>query len=224
MTWSDSPRAKWLFMLAGVVFLLGALLLVNQFESKFSAETTVAVLSGDEGLIEVGDIAKNERHNMPASDKGDWTVYVTGGVKRPGVYVIPPNTRVHHAIDAAGGFSSFADPQALNLAERIEDGVHIKVPLRGSGNAEKEVVGRQTSVTQTGGSQIKAQQVPLRVNINTADAQALQNLPGIGPKTAENIVADRESNGLFGEVDDLMRVTGIGPKKMERLREHVRVE
>ena len=221
---TDSPRAKWLFMLAGGAFLLGALLLVNRFESKFSAETTNEVLSGDEGLVEIGHISKGEKQNVSVAPNGDWTVYVTGAVKRPGVYVIAPNTRVHHAIDAAGGFSSFADPQALNLAEKINDGVHIKVPLRESDNAGKDASARQAPLKQISGANVTSQQAPLSININTADVQALQNLPGIGPKTAENIVTDRESNGPFGQVDDLMRVTGIGPKKMERLREYVRVE
>nr|MBP8785427.1 ComEA family DNA-binding protein [Synergistaceae bacterium] len=134
-------------------------------------------------------------------------VYVTGSVKQPGVYEVPPDSRVHYAVERAGGFSAMADPEGVNLAEKLSDGAHIRVPAKGEAHASGA---GNAAASSTG-----------RVDINSASVTELQTLPGVGPKTAEAIIANREAMGRFVQVDDLMRVKGIGPKRMEQLRELV---
>jgi competence protein ComEA len=147
-------------------------------------------------------------------------VYVVGAVRSPGVIRLAAGARVVEAIDAAGGFLGNAAIEAVNLARPAVDGEQIDVPtvdewaqvappMAGTGAAGAD----GTSGTSGG-----AAGAPAQVDLNTADAATLETLPGIGPATATKIVADREANGPFASVEDLMRVSGIGPK-FESLQE-----
>ena len=138
------------------------------------------------------------------------TVHVAGAVGRPGVYELPPIARVHDAIDAAGGVSGDADPNALNLAAAVVDGSRVYVP----------VVGEEVPVV-VGESATPTDSAPVIVDINRAGAAELEQLPGIGPATAAAIIVERDRNGPFLDVDELQRVPGIGPAKMDLLRDLV---
>lgn len=137
-------------------------------------------------------------------------VHVVGAVARPGVYVLPTGSRVGAAVEAAGGLLDDAAPQGVNLARFVRDGEQLCVPTIGEAAAPTAAAGASGA---PGGL----------VDINTADVALLDTLPGIGPATAERIVRDRAANGPFRTVDDLQRVTGIGPKKLEQLRDLVTV-
>jgi competence protein ComEA len=142
-------------------------------------------------------------------------VHVTGAVRSEGVYELAAGSRATDAVDAAGGLLGDAAPEAVNLARVLTDGEQLHIP---------------TEDEQTVGGQVPAAGAPQPgaansvVNINTADVSALDTLPGVGPSTAQKIVADRETNGPFASVDDLGRVSGIGPKRLEQLRELVCVQ
>ena len=137
------------------------------------------------------------------------TVHVIGEVRRPGVYELPGGARVRDAVDAAGGLLGAADDAGVNLARVAVDGEQIAVPRKGE------------TAAAAGGS-AGAGAVPGKVNLNTATAAELDALPGVGPATAAKIVADRTANGPFRSVDDLMRVSGIGPAKFDALKDLVR--
>jgi competence protein ComEA len=138
------------------------------------------------------------------------TVHVAGAVGRPGVYQLSPNARVHDAIEAAGGVSGDADPNALNLAAEVVDGSRVYVPV--VGEEVPVVVGDVAPPTDS---------APVIVDINQAVVAELEQLPGIGPATAAAIVVERDRNGPFLDVEELQRVPGIGPAKMDLLRELV---
>lgn len=151
-------------------------------------------------------------------------VHVVGAVRRPGVYQLPAGARLVAALDAAGGLLGNAAPQAVNLARQVEDGEQIVVPTKDEfekGGASSSGSGVPGSVGVAGGQ--TGASAPGPVDINSADAALLDTLPGIGPSTAAKIVADREANGPFASVEDLGRVTGIGPKKLDALKDLVRV-
>ncbi len=118
------------------------------------------------------------------------TVHVCGCVKAPGVYELAADARVYEAVEAAGGFTDEADQSYINLAAPLTDAVKIYIPSCG------ETLSGETS---SGG----------KVNINTADAQLLQTLPGIGPARAADIIAYRQKNGAFACTEDIMKVPGI---------------
>ncbi len=151
-------------------------------------------------------------------------VHVAGAVREPGVVVLAPGARVDDAIDAAGGLLEDADPDQLNLARALTDGEQVRVPhvgedasawAQGSGTT-----GGASGTAGTGGNGAGGSGL---VDVNTADATALEDLPGIGPALAERIVAYREEHGPFGSVDDLTDVPGIGDAKLEALRDSATV-
>lgn len=143
--------------------------------------------------------------------------HVSGHVNEPGVVRLQPPARVVDAVEKAGGPTEEADLALINLAQPIEDGAHIHVPAQGE---RSPVAGIVDGAGVANGSQ----QMETTVNINLATQSELETIPGVGPVTAQAIVSWRESNGAFTSVDQLIEVNGIGPKTLEQLREHVRVE
>jgi competence protein ComEA len=134
-------------------------------------------------------------------------VHVVGQVTRPGLYELAAGSRIVDAVAAAGGFTASADQTQLNLAQVIEDGQQIVVPAQGA-------------VPAAAAGEVGAA-VGGTVDINTADATALQTLDGIGPALAQRIVAYRTAHGGFRTVNDLQNVTGIGPKKFAAIKANV---
>jgi competence protein ComEA len=140
-------------------------------------------------------------------------VHIVGAVARPGVLQLRSGARVVDAIKAAGGARADADLARLNLAAPVNDGERIAVPT--ADGSTPPLAGGATSGSP---SNVGEPAAAGPVNVNTADAEQLDALPGVGPATAAAIVADREANGPFATVDDLSRVRGIGPAKLEQLR------
>jgi len=141
-------------------------------------------------------------------------VHVAGAVVDPGVHELPAGSRVDDAIAAAGGLTLEADGSRINLAAPVTDGERIYVPKVGE-DAPPVAVG-----STGGGSGGSAGGV---VNLNHADAAALDALPGIGPATATAIIEHRDRIGRFTSVDQLLDVRGIGEAKLEQLRSLVTV-
>lgn len=136
--------------------------------------------------------------------KAELIVDVAGRVRRPGIVTLPPGSRVHEAIKAAGGPVGDVDTSGLNLARVLADGEQVLVgdPPAGQGGSG-----------DAGG----------RVNLNSADLVALDALPGVGPVTAESIVSWRQENGPFQSIDDLLEVKGIGDATLAELRDRVTI-
>jgi competence protein ComEA len=139
-------------------------------------------------------------------------VHITGAVPRPGVYALPQGARVQDAISAAGGFLAEAEKSQINLAALLEDGEKLDIPyLEGASpvlsTLEPEGV---TSTTEL-------------IDINTASSVELEELPGIGPTTAQKIVEYREQNGPFLSPEDIINVSGIGPGTYERIKDLITV-
>lgn len=136
--------------------------------------------------------------------------YVTGAVRQPGLYTIKEGDRLADLIDLAGGITEEADMQAVNLAVRVKDQDHWTVPKVGESTV---VPPRAGSVASTSG----------KVDINTADTELLETLPGIGETRAEAIIRYREEHGPFKRVDDIVAVPGIASATLEGLRDLVEV-
>lgn len=134
-------------------------------------------------------------------------VHVSGAVNAPGLYVLHADARVVDAVAAAGGLAEDAEAAGVNLARPVTDGEQVIVPRVGEAPAAGPA-----GVTADG-----------RVNLNSADEGALDTLPGVGPAIAGRIIEWREANGRFASVDDLLSVSGIGPKMLESLRDLVTV-
>jgi competence protein ComEA len=151
-------------------------------------------------------------------------VDVVGAVRVPGVVTLPADARVIDAIRAVGGAAAGADLVRLNLAAKLADGARIAVPLLGqpppavdpsavTGGADPAGGAAGAGGTTDGGP----------INVNTASAEELEVLPGIGPTLSAAIVDDRGRNGPFTSVDDLNRVPGIGDGRLAPIRDLVTV-
>lgn len=143
-------------------------------------------------------------------------VHVDGAVARPGVHDVAAGSRVIDAVEAAGGLTSDADRSRVNLAQAVADGQRIWVPAIGE-DAPPAIVGGDPS----GGSDEAAGSGGL-VSLSTASPAQLETLPGIGPSLAAAIVDHRDRDGPFATVDDLLEVAGIGPAKLDAIRDLVR--
>lgn len=151
-------------------------------------------------------------------------VHVLGAVRRPGLVRLPAPARVQDAVDAAGGFTRAADPGELNLAQLLTDGQQVVIGTRDEPDGEVRGSGAGTSAGGGGGGSAggAGAEAPV-LDLNSADAAQLEELPGVGPVTATKIVAWRDEHGRFSRVEELQEVDGIGPKTYAEIAPHVRV-
>ena len=161
----------------------------------------------------------------------DIIVDVKGDVKKPGLVHVTANARVKDVIDAAGGFLHQEDSVAVNLAALVDDGQELVVPDVMGDNAA--VAGSRSSVemgsTRPGSEPVASAaaavdvgtQPNMKIDLNTADAQTLQTIPGIGPSRASAILTFRQQYGRFPSVDALQKVKGIGPVTYQRIAQYV---
>jgi competence protein ComEA len=135
-------------------------------------------------------------------------VHVAGAVARPGLYRMPDGSRVDDAIGLAGGPQPKAALDLVNLAAPVVDGQQVIVPLKGADGA----------AAAAGAGAGEAGAAGAKVSLNSATLEQLDELPGVGPVTAQQILDYREANGAFRSVDELDAVPGIGPARLEQLR------
>lgn len=174
--------------------------------------------AGDQGFDRQAQVAGS--HEATAEAEGGHTetgaaeatasvmVHVVGAVRRPGVYTLAEGARVRDAVESAGGLLPDAVPAMVNFARPLTDGEQVVIPDEDQAAKGAPVGGAAPSA---------AAPASALVNINTADAALLDTLPGVGPSTAAKIIADREKNGPFKSLEDLTRVSGIGPKRVEQM-------
>lgn len=136
------------------------------------------------------------------------TVHVAGEVLHPGVYSLPSGSRVVDAVEAAGGVTARAHTDAINLAAPLIDSVQVVVPRKGA---------RVVRPSDRSSSPVTITTSTL-VNVNSASVSELDDLPGVGPATAQAIVDTRATKGPFAAAEDLLDVPGIGPAKLAQIR------
>jgi competence protein ComEA len=147
----------------------------------------------------------------PVTSAARVVVHVAGAVRQPGLYELKEGERIADAIARAGGATAKADTAAVNLAAPLADGMQVLIPSRVAGAAGAAAAGPAAGGAATGA----------RVSLSSATAEQLDELPGIGPVTAQKIVDYRAKNGGFRSVDDLDAIPGIGPARVEQLRDLV---
>lgn len=180
--------------------------------------TSGALAGGEATATPVGGV-------VGPGSAGPVLVHVDGAVHRPGVVALRPGDRVADAVEAAGGVTADADTRLVNLARTVVDGELVVLPAQGEEPALGPVGSPGAGADDDGGSGSTdgAAAPGLVVDLNAADAAALESLPGIGPVLAERVVAWREESGPFAAVDDLSAVRGIGPAVLAGLRDLVTV-
>lgn len=227
-------RKGWFLLAGGIICLSAAWLIICTFSGIFPDEEPSTVAGP---MPPAGERAKEtevpvtiEEVSSGETEKAPWVVYITGAVANPGVYEIPAGSRIFHLVDTAGGLSQRADTLKINLAGKLEDGVHVHVPAIGDSDRQLpqdtwlpprdsgKPVADTSSQLEAGESGYPGGRETPVVNINRADLASLQTLPGIGPKTAMSIIQYREEHGAFSSPEELLKVRGIGEKKLEKLK------
>ena len=205
---------KIIVIYAGLGLALGAFFLLKPSTPEPAKETNlqteVAAVSKDSSSEK--EVRKEEKEDPLEQDQ--ITVDVKGAVKSPGIYDLPVGSRVHDAVQKAGGLTEEADSKSLNLAQKVSDEALVYVPTKG-----EEGVSQQTgSGTSPSTSKEK------KVNLNKASLEELKQVKGLGGKRAQDIIDHREANGKFKSVDELKKVSGIGAKTIEKLKDYVTVD
>lgn len=173
-------------------------------------QTEVSAVSKDSSSEK--EVKKEEKDESPEQDL--ITVDVKGAVKSPGIYDLPVGSRVHDAVQKAGGLTEEADSKSLNLAQKISDEALVYVPTKGEEAASQQVASGTTPSTSK----------DKKVNLNKASLEELKQVKGLGGKRAQDIIDHREANGKFKSVDELKKVSGIGAKTIEKLKDYVTVD
>lgn len=169
-------------------------------------QITLGIIIGSIGAALVLLIAAPPRGTaialLPTSTRTPLTVYVSGEVAKPGLYTLAPGSRVTDALEAAGGTLPDAGLDKINLAQLLYDGQQI-------------YVNENSDTAQT--SEMTTEPV-FPIDINTAAAEQLDQLPGIGPSKAQDIITYRQNNGAFDKIEQIMDVPGIGPSLFEKIK------
>lgn len=162
----------------------------------------------------------------PGSSGSPVFVHVHGRVAQPGLYELAPGARVVDVVAAAGGFTADAEQGGVNLARPLVDGEQLYVPAVGEAAADGAGGGAGAGAGAASGAGASAGSGAgggaagpgaALVDLNSADAAALETLPGVGPATSAAILDWRRQNGAFRSVDDLLGVSGIGEKTLAKL-------
>ena len=192
----------------GAFFLLKPTTQTPVTETNLQVE--VAAVSKDSSSEK--EVKKEEKEESLEQDQ--ITVDVKGAVKSPGIYDLPVGSRVHDAVQKAGGLTEGADSKSLNLAQKVSDEALVYVPTKGEEAASQQAASETTPSTSKG----------KKVNLNKASLEELKQVKGLGGKRAQDIIDHREANGKFKSVDELKKVSGIGAKTIEKLKDYVTVD
>ncbi|MBU5468920.1 helix-hairpin-helix domain-containing protein [Falcatimonas sp. MSJ-15] len=188
------------------------------YETEHNSESYMSSDNANSSEKTEPGIGIDESVNGQSTEASIIYVYVCGKVNMPGVYELPEGTRIYKAIEAAGGATEEAALENLNLAAVATDNSRIYIPgineeydnNMQTGTAADENVYNNTSTGSL-------------VNINTASKSELMTLPGIGQAKAEAIIAYRETNGEFGSIEDVMKVSGIKNAAYEKIKDCISV-
>ena len=201
---SNQEKITIIFLLIVIIIGIGIILYKN-----FNSEDNLAINSPSN--FSENNIA--EKIEVPSV-----IIHISGAVKNPGVYKLKSIDRVVDAVKIAGGITERANPDAINLAALLKDGQKVIIPYKISNQVTVESDKNIEEVYSFSSSPSD------QININTADDNTLQSLPGIGPVLSKRIIDYRNQNGLFEVIEDIKDVSGIGEKKFEGIKDLICVQ
>ena len=223
---------KIMFILVAAVLIMGCAGCGSQQEGLLFQESGAKAQTGSDGNASVaeadyGSVADHgpEEEGSSRADTKEASVpggvpliyvQVSGAVNKPGVYALPEGSRVFQAVELAGGLSEEADVKSLNQAQALTDGEMIWVMTAEEAKAQAVSGGNPPDVS--------ASVDDGRVNLNTATKEELTTLPGIGEAKAGSILAWRETNGSFAQIEDLMKIEGIKEGVFSKIKDYVKVQ
>ena len=202
---------KYIIIALLFIFLSIGIIIVKQFDTE--EKESLELISIEE---------ETEQDNKSIEEEEDYkiVVHITGEVEKEGIIEIKEGGRISDAIDAAGGLTKEADLERVNLAYELEDGQKIYIPNKNDKDIEEYVTEGVDDIVLP--DELSNMGDGL-ININKADLEELQELDGIGEALAENIIAYRENNGKFKNIEDIKNVSGIGDSKYEKIKDSIKI-
>ena len=202
---------KYIIIALLFMFVINGIIIVKQFDTE--EKESLELISIEE---------ETEQDNKSIEEEEDYkiVVHITGEVEKEGIIEIKEGGRISDAIDAAGGLTKEADLERVNLAYELEDGQKIYIPNKNDKDIEEYVTEGVDDIVLP--DELSNMGDGL-ININKADLEELQELDGIGEALAENIIAYRENNGKFKNIEDIKNVSGIGDSKYEKIKDSIKI-
>ena len=226
-------KQKMIIIIVG--FILSIVVFICLYKT-FYVEDEELIIENNTQENEIGtneDTNETEESKIGIKEnKKTVTVHVIGEVNSPGVVTLEEGARIIDAINSAGGKTEDADLTRVNLAYVIEDGVQIYIPSinetskiseNGQGTIEYMTEGPGDDIIISSASQENEDEKQVMVNINTANIEKLQTLPGIGESIATKIIEYRDKNGKFKTIEDIKNVSGIGENKFNNIKDKITV-
>lgn len=205
-----------------IIAFLGAIVILIVFVVLGTVWTSITMPQEDSSTGNNSDeivISQSENSDSEGTNEANAStlfVHIAGSVKTPGLYELPQGSRVSDAVSAAGGMSEDANTSSVNLARQLTDGEQIIV-------ASNEDILAATETETSNGSPSGEVSSQGKVNINTASAEELMTLDGVGEATADKIIAYRQENGPFARIEEIKEVSGIGEKKFGAMKDAITV-
>ncbi len=209
MHFTKQEQLVLIFIIVTIV-IGGGVLIVRQFHPAWFMGKPDFVV-GDTQKMTTGDAVEQTEISQ---QKKEVVVHVTGAVQQPDVYKLEIGARVMDAIQAAGGATEQADLQQLNLAKKVVDGEQIYVP-------DKSAMPPPSATTTPTPATAHRLHSSAQINLNTATAKELEELPGIGPVMAQRIIEYRTTHGPFYSIAEIQEIRGIGAKTFEKIKEQI---
>ena len=204
-----------------VIIIIFSLFLIYVYQNLYVDDSEI-ILSNN-----INDVTLNTNEIEVKEEKNNEekvVVHVIGEVNNPGVVTLPEGSRIIDAINKAGGKTEEADLSKINLAFIVEDGTQIYIPRINENLNQVNLISDGAGVgIIINDSNLEENELEVKVNINTANKEKLETLPGIGETTAQKIIDYRETNGKFKTIEDIKNVSGIGEAKYESLKDKITV-
>lgn len=199
------------FMLVGIILILLIVIAFALYSASSFFMEGISFDADSDALVIKADQSEHSDEESSSENKLSFVyVHVGGAVVNPGLFELPEGSRVHDAIEAAGGFGEDANVDSVNLAELLVDGQQVIVGSTQQSQSASEGPEQSFSTLNRG-----------KVNINTASISELKTLDGVGDATAQKILEYRQTYGRFAKPEDLLKVSGIGEKKYEALKDKI---
>lgn len=200
---------------------------LNESDNSLSSEESISKTNSKYNGSNDQYMKSKEKSNNKDVGVRKITIYVSGEVKNPGVVTLSSDQRLATAVEKLGGLTEYADMNNINLAMKLEDEMHYIIPKKG----EKIKTNIVTSQNDTSNNDIVSENnfnsnesEGNKININTADLDELDKIPGVGEATANKILSYREENGDFKNIEEIKNVNGIGEKKFENMKDIICVK
>ena len=204
-----------------VIIIIFSLFLIYVYQNLYVDDSEI-ILSNN-----INDVTLNTNEIEVKEEKNNEekvVAHVIGEVNNPGVVTLPEGSRIIDAINKAGGKTEEADLSKINLAFIVEDGTQIYIPRINENLNQVNLISDGAGIgVIINDSNLEENELEVKVNINTANKEKLETLPGIGETTAQKIIDYREANGKFKTIEDIKNVSGIGETKYESLKDKITV-